>query len=93
MGAAARKKLERIAQSALARVHAGDALTRFVEKDVHGELRVGSRTIPPESGIWVAALGKAAPSSKSASRGRASKVLSIAELRADEISHSRDRRR
>ena len=56
-----RDQLERILQSAVTRVHAGDSLARFVREGGQGEIRIGDRVIAPGAGIWIAALGKAAP--------------------------------
>lgn len=61
MGPEMRDTLERLIRSGVAGAHAGDSVARFVEKGSKGELRIGDRVVPPSAGVWVAALGKAAP--------------------------------
>ena len=66
MRLAARDKLEGVLRDGMAAIHAGDALSRFVQRTARDEIRIGDRVVAPAVGIWVAALGKAAPQMLSA---------------------------
>lgn len=68
MSAEVRDALERFVLRGMAGANAGDAVTRFVTVTKKGELRIGDRVLSPGAGLWVAALGKAAPPMFSALR-------------------------
>ncbi|MFP6639558.1 MAG: DUF4147 domain-containing protein, partial [Myxococcota bacterium] len=61
MTAPAREQLEQGLKSGLAAVHAGRAVARYLRRTQAGEIRIADRALSAESGIWVLALGKAAP--------------------------------
>ena len=61
MSLAARDRLEGVLGEGLAAVDVGDAVSRFVQRTESNEIRIGDRVLAPAVGIWVAALGKAAP--------------------------------
>lgn len=69
MSLAARDRLEGVLREGLAAIDAGDALARFVQRTATGTIRIGDRVVAPGVGIWVAALGKAAPQMLSALEG------------------------
>ncbi len=61
MSSSSREALESIMRAGLEAVHSGNAVSRWVRRLPNGSLRVGDRILPPRAGLWVAAMGKAAP--------------------------------
>ncbi len=54
-----RIQLESVAAAALASVHGGRAVERFMLRDEAGDLVIDGRPIPAAVGLWVVAIGKA----------------------------------